>query len=151
MAKNLSGVGRVTIFPFLHDWATGSRCVLAYTTVDGGLTAVLGVIPVEGNEFEPGDMFALGARHGFIGEWKGSHDQRSGCWLACTGFGSRIVRKAGTIEVPDAAWSVDMVRSVDLAGAYYGHVRVVGGRFALEDQELAERARSLVGGALVAA
>ena len=41
MAKDLSGIGRVTVFPMLHDWETGSRCILAYTTTDGGLTAVL--------------------------------------------------------------------------------------------------------------
>lgn len=144
MARDMQGRGRVTIFPFLHDWETGSRCVLAYTTTDGGLTAVLGVIPIEGNQFEPGDLFALAARHGFVGEWKGSHEQRSGCWLACTGSGSRTVRKGGTIDVADAGWSVDMVRAVDLDSAYYGHARVVAGRFALEDAELMEQARALV-------
>lgn len=144
MARDMQGRGRVTIFPFLHDWETSSKCVLAYTTTDGGLTAVLGVIPIEGNQFEPGDLFALAARHGFVGEWKGSHEQRSGCWLACTGSGSRTVRKAGTIDVADASWSVDMVRAVDLDSAYYGHARVVAGRFALEDAELMEQARALV-------
>jgi hypothetical protein len=144
MARDMQGRGRVTIFPFLHDWETGSRCVLAYTTTDGGLTAVLGVIPIEGNQFEPGDLFALAARHGFVGEWKGSHEQRSGCWLACTGSGSRTVRKAGTIDVADASWSVDMARAVDLDSAYYGHARVVAGRFTLEDAELMEQARALV-------
>ena len=144
MAKDLKGTGRVTIFPLVHDWETASRCVLAYTTTDGGLTAVLGVIPVEGNVHEPGDLFALAARHAFIGEWKGSHEQRSGCWLACTGSGSRTVRKAGTIDVLDTSWSVDMVRAVDLDSAYYGHSRVVAGRFTLDDLALAEQARALV-------
>jgi hypothetical protein len=144
MARDMQGRGRVTIFPFLHDWETSSRCVLAYTTTDGGLTAVLGVIPIEGNQFEPGDLFAMAARHGFVGEWKGSHEQRSGCWLACTGSGSRTVRKASTIDVADAGWSVDMTRAVDLDSPYYGHARVVAGRFALEDAELMEQARALV-------
>lgn len=151
MAQNLSGAGRVTIFPMLHDWETRSRCVLAYTTTDGGLTAVLGVIPVEGNVHEPGDLLALGARHGFIGEWKGTHEQRSGCWLACTGAGSRTVRKPGTIDVPTASWSLDMVRAVDLEGTYYGHRRVLAGRMTLADEHLADQARALVSGALVAA
>lgn len=144
MAKNLAGRGRVTIFPFLHDWETRSRCALAYTTTDAGLTAVLGVIPVQGNVLEPGDLFALAARHQFIGEWKGSHEQRSGCWLACTGSGSRTVRKAGTIDVTDTAWSVDMARSVDLDSPYYGHSRVIAGRLTLEDEELLAQARALV-------
>ncbi|BCM70839.1 hypothetical protein CFC35_05875 [Streptomyces sp. FBKL.4005] len=148
MARDMTGAGRVTIFPFLHDWETGSRCILAYTTADNGLTAVLGVIPVEGNVHEPGDLFAMAARHHFIGEWKGSHEQRCGCWLACTGSGSRTVRKTGTIDVPETKWTVDMARAVDLDSPYYGHSRVVAGRFTLADTELAERARALVPGAL---
>lgn len=144
MAKDLNGHGRVTIFPYLHDWQTSAWCALAYTTTDGGLTAVLGVIPVDGNEGEPGDLFAMAARHGFIGEWKGSHEQRSGCWLACLGSGSRTVRKTATIDVANAAWTVDMARAVDLDGAYYGHLRVAAGRMALHDEALMEQARALV-------
>ncbi|WP_369390821.1 hypothetical protein AB5J72_26580 [Streptomyces sp. CG1] len=140
----MSGTGRVTIFPFLHDWETSSRCVLAYTTADNGLTAVLGVIPVEGNVHEPGDLLALAGRHGFIGEWKGSHEQRCGCWLACTGYSSRTVRKTGTIDVPEAGWTVDMARAVDLDSPYYGHRRVFAGRISLDDQELMEQARALL-------
>ncbi|MEU0965679.1 hypothetical protein ABZ357_09715 [Streptomyces sp. NPDC005917] len=144
MASDLNGCGRVTIFPFLHDWETSSRCVLTYTTTGGGATAVMGVIPVEGNVHEPGDLLAMAGRHGFIGEWKGSHEQRCGCWLACTGYGSRMVRKTATIDVPDAGWALDMVRAVDLDGPYYGHLRVVAGRMTLTDEELIVRARALV-------
>lgn len=144
MAREITGTGRVTIFPFLHDWGTSSRCVLAYTTTDGGLTAVLGVIPIEGNTFEPGDLFAMAGRHGFIGEWKGSHEQRCACWLACLGSGSRMVRKADTTDVPDMGWSLDMARTIDLDSPYYGHLRVAAGRFAVEDAALMEQARALV-------
>lgn len=151
MARNMTGTGRLTVFSLLHDWSTGSRCVMAYTTADGGLTAVLGVLPVDGNVFEPGDLYAMAGRHGFIGEWKGSHAQRCACWLACTGAGSRTVRKPGTIDVPDARWSLDMVRTVDLDGAAYGHTRVAAGRLALDDEDLAERARALVTGQLAVA
>ncbi|NUP73197.1 MAG: hypothetical protein HOQ07_00875 [Sinomonas sp.] len=151
MARDLTGAGRVTIFPFLHDWETGSRCVLAYTTADGGLTAVLGVIPVEGNTHEPGDLFAMAGRHGFVGEWKGSHEERSACWLACTGSGSRTVRKAATIDVPETKWTLDMARAVELDSPYYGHLRVVAGRFHLADTELEGRARALIAGSLVSA
>ncbi|WPP30056.1 hypothetical protein [Streptomyces sp. CL7] len=151
MAQNLTGQGRVTIFPVLHDWETRSQCVLAYTTTDGGLTAVLGVIPVEGNVHEPGDLFALAGRHGFIGEWKGDHKQRCGCWLACIGAGSRTVRKPGTIDVPATGWSLDMASTVDLASPYYGHSRVLAGRMTLADEQLAEQARALVTRTLVVA
>jgi hypothetical protein len=144
MARDIKGTGRLTIFPFLHDWETGSRCILAYTTTDGGLTAVLGVLPVEGNVHEPGDLLALAGRHGFVGEWKGTHEQRCGCWLACLGSGSRTVRKASTIDVPSTSWSLDMARSVDLDSPYYGHARVVAGRMTLDDEALAEQARALL-------
>jgi hypothetical protein len=150
VAKDLTGRGKVTIFPLVHDWETASRCVLAYTTADNGQTAVLGVIPVEGNVHEPGDMFALAGRHAFIGEWKGSDEQRCGCWLACTGFGSRMVKKAHTIDV-EADWAVDMARSVDLDGPYYGHLRVHAGRFTLADETLMEQARGLLNAHLAAA
>ncbi|GGV76496.1 hypothetical protein GCM10010294_42860 [Streptomyces griseoloalbus] len=151
MARNTAGSGRLTIFSMLHDWETGSRCVLAYTTTDGGLTAVLGVIPVEGNQFEPGDLFALAGRHGFIGEWKGDHRQRCGCWLACIGSGSRTVLKPGTIDVPSTSWSLDMVQAVDLDSAYYGHQRVVAGRMTLADPALTEQAHALLDRPLVTA
>ncbi|PWI08312.1 hypothetical protein DIZ27_23010 [Streptomyces sp. NWU339] len=151
MARPTSGRGRVTIFAFLNDWQTSSRCVLAYTTADGGLTAVLGVIPVEGNVHEPGDLFALGGRHGFVREWGGSHEQRCGCWLACTGYSSRTVMKPGSIDVPDAEWSLDMTQTVDLDGPYYGHLRVTAGRMTLDDPELADRARALLRRPLVTA
>lgn len=144
MGRDVAGQGRVTIFPLVHDWETLSQCVLAYTTTDGGLTAVLGVIPVEGNVHEPGDLFALAGRHGFVGEWKGTHEQRCGCWLACVGSGSRTVRKPGTLDVPSVSWSVDMARAVDLDGPYYGHSRVVAGRMTLDDAALEEEARALL-------
>lgn len=151
MAREITGTGRVTIFPFLHDWETRSRCVLAYTTTGNGLTAVIGVIPVEGNVHEPGDLLALAGRHGFIGEWKGTHEQRCGCWLACTGSGSRTVRDPEAIDVQSAGWKVDMAQAVDLDSTYYGHARVLSGRFSLDDQELMERARALLPGARLAA
>jgi hypothetical protein len=144
MAKELTGTGRVTIFPLLHDWSTGSRCILAYTSIDTGVTGVMGIIPVEGNVFEPGDLFAMAGRHGFIGEWKGSHEQRCGCWLACTGSAARSIQKAGTIDVPSTRWSMDMIKSVELEGPYYGHLRVMAGRFRLEDEALLAQALDLV-------
>ncbi|NEB92467.1 hypothetical protein [Streptomyces bauhiniae] len=144
MAKDMQGLGRVTIFPLVHDWETGSRCVLAYTTADNGLTAVLGVIPVDGNVHEPGDLFAMAGRHGFVGEWKGAHEQRAACWLACTGSGSRTVRKPDTIDLPDTKWRLDMARAVDMDSPYYGHLRVVAGRFTLDSDELADQARALI-------
>ncbi|MGW3144820.1 hypothetical protein ACWDG1_09095 [Streptomyces sp. NPDC001177] len=145
MAKDITGRGRITIFPLLHDWETGSRCVLAYTTADGGRTAILGIIPIDGNTFEPGDLFAMAGRHSpnRLGDWKGTPEQVRGCWLACTGYSSRLTKKPGTIDV-EASWSLDMTQRVTLASAYYGHLHVMAGRFTLEDAELMEQARALV-------
>lgn len=151
MARTMAGRGRVTIFSMLHDWETGSRCVLAYTTTDAGFTAVLGVLPVEGNVHEPGDLFALAGRHGFVGEWKGSPEQRRGCWLACTGYSSRTVRKPDTIDVPHTGWSLDMTQAVDLDSAYYGHRRVLAGRMTLDDPALTAQAHALLDRPLVSA
>lgn len=143
MAREITGHGRVTIFPLLHDWDTGSRCVLTYTTLEQGQTAIVGIIPVEGNVFEPGDLFALAGRHGAVGDWKGSPEQVRGCWLACTGYSSRLIRKPGTLDL-EASWSLDMAQSVTLAGPYYGHLRVLAGRFFLDDEELTRTARELI-------
>lgn len=157
MAIELTGRGRLTIFSFLHNWEAGARCVLAYATTDGGDTGVVGVIPVEGNVHEPGDLFAMAGRHspGRVGEWKGSPEAQRGAWLACAGWSARGIRKPDTIDVPDAGWSLDMSQKVSLdgkdGGGLYGHLQLVAGRMTLEDAELAERARSLIRGALVAA
>ncbi|MFG3582528.1 hypothetical protein [Streptomyces sp. NPDC047990] len=144
MTQQMSGQGRVTIFRLLHLWQDAASCVVAYTTTDTGLTGVLGVIPVEGNVFEPGDLFAVAGRHHFIGEWKGSHEERCAAWLACTGYGSRSIMKPGTIDLPDAAWSMDMTRTVEFDGTYYGHGRVTAGRFKLQDERLMMQARGLI-------
>jgi hypothetical protein len=144
MSKKITGTGRVTIFPFLHDWETGSRCVLTYTTLDGGMTGVVGVIPVEGNVFEPGDLFALAGRHGSISDWKGTPEQVRGCWLACTGYSSRLTKKPNAIDATDASWALDMTQSVELSSPYYGHSRVMAGRFWLSDPELTRRAHALI-------
>ena len=150
MPRELSGTGRVTIFPLLHDWETGSRCVFTYTTTNGGYTAVVGVIPVEGNVHEPGDLFALAGRHGFIGEWKGSHEQRCGCWLVCTGHGALVTTNPYGIYVPETTWHLDMARTVELEGTYAGHTSVTAGRMRLEDSELEAQARALLDRPLVA-
>src|SRR5690606_35005195 len=104
----------------------------------------------EGNVHEPGDLFALAGRHGFIGEWKGSHEQRCAQWLACTGSGSRSVRKPGTIDEPDVQWTLDMARAVDLDSAQYGHSRMMAGRMTLADAALEEQARALIQRPLIA-
>ena len=48
------------------------------------------------------------------------------------------------IDVQSTGWKVDMAQAVDLDSAYYGHARVLSGRFSLDDQALMERARALL-------
>ncbi|MEU6704694.1 hypothetical protein [Streptomyces wuyuanensis] len=148
MGKELNGRGRVTIFPVLHNFEEKRYCVMSYTTLgDFGDTAVLGVIPIEGNIFEPGDLFALAGRHSpdRLGEWRGMPPENSrGAWLACLGFSARLCPKPGTIDQV-TSWSLDMAQSTTFEkGALYGHDTVVAGRMTFDDSELEKAAREIV-------
>lgn len=146
MAKDLSGTGRVTIFDVLHDYPTGAHCVMAYTSAGHfGDTAVLGVVPVDGNVAEPGDLFAMAGRHdpgGLYGRSAPEHAR--GAWLACLGSSARLVKKPGTIDVHNTSWSLSMTQRVTLTTPMYGHQHVVAGRMSLEDSALEEQARALL-------
>jgi hypothetical protein len=150
MARELSGRGRVTVFSMLHDWSS-HFCVLAYTTAGHfGDTAVLGVIPVEGNEFEPGDLFAMAGRHQPTTLYGQPPEHARAAWLACTGFSARLTPKPDTLVFDDAAWSLDMTQQVTMARSMYGHEHVAAGRLAFDDPQLMEAARSVFRGSLVA-
>ncbi|MGW5231888.1 hypothetical protein ACWEQU_06235 [Streptomyces nodosus] len=143
MAKGHRGRGRVTVFSLLHDWP-GHYCVLAYTTAGRfGDTAVLGVLPIGGNAFEPGDLFAMAERHQPTSLYGQPPEHARAAWLACTGFSARLTPQPGTIDVEDAAWALDMVRRVAMAKPMYGHEHVAAGRFRFEDPGLMERARAV--------
>ncbi|MFF9525429.1 hypothetical protein ACF1DV_26125 [Streptomyces achromogenes] len=143
--QEIKGTGRVTVWPLLHDWQTSARCILAYTTLNFGETAVLGVIPVEGNEAEPGDLLAMAGRHdpGRLYGGMPPEEQRA-AWLACVGFSARLMKAPGGFDVT-AEWSLDMGRTVTLSkGAMYGHAKVLAGRMRLVDDELHARAVALL-------
>ncbi|MFJ1650124.1 hypothetical protein ACIOC2_01650 [Streptomyces sp. NPDC088337] len=151
MAKATSGRGRVTVFSMLHDWP-GHYCVLAYTTAGHfGDTAVLGVIPISGNTFEPGDLFAMAGRHQPTSLYGQPPEHARAAWLACTGFSARLTPKPDTVDFADAAWSLDMTQQVTMAKPMYGHEHVAAGRLQLEDPELMEQARAVFQGHLVGA
>ena len=151
MAKGLSGHGRVTVFSMLHDWP-GHFCVLAYTTAGHfGDTAVLGVIPIDGNTFEPGDLFAMAGRHQPTSLYGQPPEHARAAWLACTGFSARLTPKPDTLNFDTAAWSLSVTQQVSMVKPMYGHEHVAAGRFQLEDPELMERARRVFRGQLVAA
>ncbi|MEU5596801.1 hypothetical protein [Streptomyces sp. NPDC020298] len=145
MAKNMSGTGRVTVFSMLHDWPGGNYCVLAYATAGHfGDTAVLGVIPIEGNEFEPGDLFAMAGRHQPSSLYGQPAEHARAAWLACTGFSARLNPKPDTINFDDAAWSLDVTQQVTMVKPMYGHEHVAAGRFTLDDPQLLEHARAVL-------
>ncbi|MBT2412706.1 hypothetical protein J7I94_19430 [Streptomyces sp. ISL-12] len=142
----IEGRGRVAVWPLLHDWQTSARCVLAYTTTGHfGDTAVMGVIPVEGNEAEPGDLFAMAGRHdpGRLYTAMTPDEQRA-CWLACSGFSARLLGAPKGFEVT-TEWKLDMARTVTLSrGTMYGHGRVTAGRMRIVDNEIHARAVALL-------
>jgi hypothetical protein len=149
MPKEMTDKGRVTVFSMVSDWPR-HFCVLAYaTTGHFGDTAVLGVIPIEGNEFEPGDLFAMAGRHQPGSLYGSPPEHARAAWLACTGFSARLVPKPSTLDFPDAAWSLDMTQRATMAKPMYGHEHVAAGRFTLEDPELLEQARSVFQGTLL--
>ncbi|MEV6589355.1 hypothetical protein [Streptomyces acidicola] len=146
----MTGKGRVTVFSMLHDWP-GRFCVLAYTTAgEFGDTAVLGVIPIEGNEFEPGDLFAMAGRHQPTSLYGQPPEHARAAWLACTGFSARLTPKPDTLDFDDAAWTLEMTQQATLAKPMYGHEHVAAGRLRLEGSALAEKARDVFCGSLVA-
>lgn len=144
--QEIKGTGRITVVPVLHDWQTSARCVLAYTTTGHfGSTAVLGVVPVEGNEAEPGDLFAMAGRHdpGRLYGGMPPEEQRA-AWLACTGWSARLMGAPKGFEVT-TEWSLDMGRTVTLTKqAVYGHSMVTAGRMRIVDEELHARAVALL-------
>jgi hypothetical protein len=144
--QEIKGHGRITVVPFLHDWQTSARCVLAYTTTGHfGSTAVLGVVPVEGNVAEPGDLFAMAGRHDPGRLYGGmTPDEQRAAWLACTGFSERLMGAPKGFDIT-AEWSLDMARTVTLSkGAMYGHSKVAAGRMRIIDEELHARAVALL-------
>lgn len=144
MARECSGEGRMNLFTLIWDWPTQSKVVIGYTSMGYlGSTAVMGIIPTD-REGEPGDLFGIAGRLGFIGEWKGTHEQRAGCSLVCMGSGAVVVPKPGTIRAEAVRWSMIGATQVALAAVYCGHDTVIAGRMSLADKDLEARALSVL-------
>ena len=140
MAKNMMGVGRVTVLPLLHMWPD-RYMVIAYTTTGGfGDTAVIGYVPVPG--VPETALMDVAARHQptrLYGSTGGTGFAEA-CWLICVGWSGRSIPKPGTLELHDAAWSLDLDGSVELSKTMYGHDRLHVGRLTLADTQLAHQA-----------
>ncbi|MGW5673922.1 hypothetical protein ACWEV4_02320 [Streptomyces sp. NPDC003860] len=146
MAREMTGKGRVIVFSVLHDWPD-NHCVVAYATAGNfGDTAVLGVIPIEGNVFEPGDLFAMAGRHQPSSLYGQPPEHARAAWLANLGFSARLVKKPNSITFEDAEWSLDMTQQVTMAKNLYGHDHVIAGRMTFTDPQITEQARTVFPG-----
>ncbi|MFD8965968.1 hypothetical protein ACFV0C_13385 [Streptomyces sp. NPDC059568] len=144
MAGSVGGEGRVTVVRLLQRWP-GRYGLVAYTTSGAyGETALVGYVPVPGvadlslmdvaARHEPALMYGSTGAEGFA----------EACWLISVGWSARTVPKPGTLELPHAAWTMDVDRTIDLGVVMYGHTRLHVGRFTLTDPDQMARARALL-------
>jgi hypothetical protein len=142
MAREIKDSGRVTVFKLLHMWSPRRVAIAVYTSTGNfGDTAVLGYIPFQ--EIPDVSLMDVASRHKPSALW-GSNKSPEACWLICTGTSSRLVRKPGTLEYEDVAWSLETEASADLGSTMYGHKGVMVGRFRFEDPELMRQAKAML-------
>ncbi|MGI5404197.1 hypothetical protein ACQEVG_33045 [Streptomyces sp. CA-135486] len=120
---------------------------MAYTsTGEFGNTAVVGYVPF----FEIPDvsLMDMANRHHPQRLWSGGAGAPQGfpeaCWLICTATGGRLTRRPGTLDLHDAAWTLEVDSTVDLGRTMYAHERLVAGRLRFQDPELMERAKGIL-------
>ncbi|KPC62275.1 hypothetical protein [Streptomyces chattanoogensis] len=132
MARAISGVGRVTVFPLLHDWPD-TYGVIAYTTTGHfGVDAVVGYVPLP--EVPDVRLMDVAARHA----------AQTTEWVLCTGWSSRVVPKPGTLDLRDTEWSLEVDGSSTPGKVVYGHQQLHVGRMSLKDPELMPRVREVL-------
>ncbi|WP_367136453.1 MULTISPECIES: hypothetical protein [Streptomyces] len=137
MAKVMTGVGRVTVFPLLHLWPDTFGVVAYATTGHFGDTAIVGYIPIP----EVPDVYLMdvAARHAV-----GSSTTASVDWVLCTGWSARSVPKPGTLDLPEAAWTLEIDGRGAPKDTLYGHSQLFTGRFSLDAPDLMDQARSVL-------
>ncbi|WP_405794561.1 hypothetical protein [Streptomyces sp. NBC_01506] len=143
MAQPMTGTGRVTVLPLLHTWPDRYG-ILAYTTLGAfGQTAVVGYVPVDGVPDLP--LMDIAARHHprKVYGSAGGPGFAEACWLLCTGWSGRVIRKPGSLELNDVHWSLERDSTTDLFKTTYGHDRLHTGRLTLTNTELMTQARDL--------
>ncbi|TJZ52080.1 hypothetical protein FCH28_19780 [Streptomyces piniterrae] len=132
MARTITGVGRVTVFPLLHLWPE-SYGVIAYTTTGHfGVDAVVGYIPLP--EVPDVRLMELAARLA----------TQPTEWVLCTGWSSRVVPKPGTLALREVEWSLEVDGSSTPSKVVYGHQQLHVGRMTLKDPELMPRVREVL-------
>ncbi|MFG2291990.1 hypothetical protein [Streptomyces sp. NPDC048603] len=130
MAREMTGQGRVTLFPLLHMWPDVYG-VGAYASAGHfGTTAIVGYIPVP--EVPDMSWMDVAARHlPPNADPAGRAD-----WVLCTAWSSRTVPKPGSVELPGVAWALEVDARAEPrgnGGNMYGHSELYVGRFMLTD------------------
>jgi hypothetical protein len=141
VARTETGHGRVTVLPLLHMWPD-RYVVVAYATAgDFGQTAVIGCVPVR-DDVPDTTLMNIAARHQPTRVYgsAGGSEFAEACWLICTGWSGRSVPKPGALELPAAAWSLEVDGTTELKQPMYGHDRLHVGRFTLADPHLMSQA-----------
>ncbi|EST28535.1 MULTISPECIES: hypothetical protein [Streptomyces] len=144
MTRIVTGSGRVTVLPLLHTWPDRYG-VLAYTTSGAfGDTAIVGYVPIVGIPDMP--LMDIASRHqpARLYGSAGGTGFAEACWLMCVGWSGRLIRKPGTLELADVAWSLEVDGTTNLFKTMYGHEQLHVGRITLADPELMAQARTVV-------
>ncbi|MFG3037768.1 hypothetical protein ACGFYZ_12750 [Streptomyces sp. NPDC048330] len=126
MAREISGTGRVTVFPLLHMWPDVWGVAAYATTGHFGTTAAVGYIPIA--DVPDMSLLDVGARHSGINADRSAHAE----WVLCTAWSSRTVAKPGAWDLPSAKWALDWDARAEPKGNQgnmYGHSELYVGRF----------------------
>lgn len=137
-SRSISDVGRVTVFPLLHNWPDVYGVVAYTTTGHFGDTAVMGYIPIP--EVPDVSLLDVAARHCPSAVDRTQH----AAWVLCTGWSSRVAMKPRTLDVAEAKWELEIDVTTAPKEPVYGHSKFHVGRFSMPDEELMARARAVL-------
>lgn len=141
MAREISGTGRVTLFPLLHMWPDVWGVAAYATTGHFGITAAVGYIPIP--EVPDMSLLDVAARHSSLNASRETHAE----WVLCTAWSARTVLKPGSMDIASAEWSLEPDAKAEPkgnGGNMYGHSELHVGRFTLADEVLMKQARDLL-------
>jgi hypothetical protein len=141
MAREITGTGRITLFPLLHMWPNVWG-VAAYTSSGHfGRTAVVGYVPIP--DAPDIHFMDVAARH----IPSNANPAARTDWVLCTAWSSRTVPKPGSLEVESADWALEVEGRGEPqgnGGNMYGHGELVYGRIRFADEVLMKQAHALL-------
>ncbi|RLU80664.1 hypothetical protein CTZ27_34775 [Streptomyces griseocarneus] len=130
----------MTIFPLLNYWPDTYGVVAYATTGRFGDTAVGGYLPIP----DVPDVYLLDvAGRNAVG----ASSTKDMDWVLCTIWSSRATPKPGSLDLPEAAWTLRVDASRSRPESLYGHTSLHVGRFTLDDPGLMERASGVLAAA----